>query len=502
VVSVHLFWHHGDVEFPRIVFVMSPYQNAFFVEIVGALQDELHAIGVPNIVTTEPSEHSVADNDVFVLVPPHEYAALEGSTFIDDKVVAARTIGISAEQPHQGFFRRNAAVGAGLGAVLDFSPLAVAAYRRLGVEALHLQFGYVPAWDRFADRPSDGPLEHPVLYLANKQPRRLSVLATAADQLVAHDATLLISDNEEPNRGTGPAFVAGDHKRKMLSVTGLMVNIHQSAEPYFEWLRFAEAAHSGTPVLSELSTDSAPFHENEHFLVFDVGDLGPALDRAMADRARLVEVAAAAYDTLRTIPLAESIPVLVEAATARLAAPPPVSLPGRKRTEPIGRDRVDRPPLFRNPLATTKNRILRRLRSGEWTVIAPSTTTFRIPPDELVPSSGDAQFINVMTEGRDGDGNPMLEGVWPWQPWRLLHGQHLGRVVVVRTALVDMARQWLSEPIFDDHPHLVVQLFAAAHGISGGHIAKPVASAHGWAIDPSHQMPTLVAERSRQLLDT
>lgn len=499
-VSVHLFCHHGIVESPRIVFVMSPYQNAFFVEIVGALQDELHAIGVPNVVTTGPAEHSVADNDVFVLLPPHEYAALEGSAFIDDEMVAARTIGISAEQPHQGFFQRNASFGAGLGAVLDFSPLAVDAYRRIGVEASHLQFGYVPAWDRFSDRAGEDRVEQPVLYLGNKQPRRLSALASAAEQLVAHDATLLISDNEEPNRMTGPAFVAGEDKRKLLSTTGLMVNVHQSNEPYFEWLRFAEAAHCGTPVLSERSTESAPFRENEHFLVFDSGGLGVAIDSAMADQERLNQVAVAAYETLRGIPLADSIPILMEVATACLAAAPPASLPGRTRNAPIGRDRVDPTPLFGNPLAGRRSRILRRLRKDEWTVIAPPTTTFEVAPVELAASFGNPEFFNVMAEGTNDVGEPMLEGIWPWQPWRLSHGQHLGRVLVVRTELVAMANRWLSEPLFEGHPHLVVQLFAAVHGVAGGHVARPVASSHGWSVDSTHRLPGIVAERSRQIL--
>lgn len=495
------------MELPRIVFVLSPFQNAFFVEIVGALQDELLAIGVPNIVTTKPGEHVVADNDVFVLVPPHEYTALEGSAFIDDDAVAARTIGISAEQPHQTFFEKNASVGADLGAVLDFSPLAVAAYRRLGIEANHLQFGYVPGWDQFGDRDSignnsAGNAEHPVLYMGNKRPRRLSELASTADELVAHDATLLISDNDEPNCKTGPAFVAGSDKRQLLTETGLMVNIHQSDEPYFEWLRFAEAAHCGAPVLTERSIEAAPFRENEHFLAFDYGNLGHALDKAMADQSRLDEVAAAAYETLLTIPLADSIRVLVDAATARLTAPAPASLPARSRSEPIGRDRLDPAPLFPDPLAGRKSRLLQRLTRGasNWTVVAPPTTTFRIAPDQLRQRAGGAAFVNIMTEGRDENKQPMLEGIWPWQPWRLLHGQHLGRVLVVRKGLLDAARAWLSEPIFDDYPHLVVQLFAAAHGISGGHVPSPAASAHGWVVDPTQTMTPSVAERSRQLL--
>ena len=141
----------------RIVFVLSPYQNAFFFELADALIEALRTSGVDAIATTEAGAHHVGERDVFVLLPPHEYVALEGSSFVDDPVAAARTVGFTAEQPHQSFFERNASIGARLGGVLDFSPLAVAGYRRLGVEAEHLPFGYVPSWDARALHPRSKP---------------------------------------------------------------------------------------------------------------------------------------------------------------------------------------------------------------------------------------------------------------------------------------------------------------------------------------------------------
>ena len=484
---------------PRIVFVLSPYQNAFFVELADALTAALVGVGVETLTISEPGEHSVDDDDVFVLLPPHEYIALEGAGFVDDPAVAARTIGMSAEQPHQSFFERNAALGGRLGAVIDFSALAVDAYRSAGVEARHLPFGYVPAWDRFAARPGIGT---EVLYLGNKQPRRLGALASAADALVRHDARLLISDNDEPNRSTSPSFVAGDDKRDLLASTRLLVNIHQSDEPYFEWLRFVEAAHCGTAVLAERSTATEPFVEGRHFLGFRIDELGARLDEVLADEARLDEVAAAAYDEIRSNPLAESIEVLVTTARELLGAPPPSHLPARVRSSPIGRLRSDPEPTS----AWRRSRragLLRRTgigRGDRWVLMAPPGTTLSSPVESIVRAAGQPLFTNVLAHGLDASGGPMLEGIWPWQPWRLAHGQHLGRVLVVDRALRDAALAWLREPGFVDHPYLAVQLFAAVHGVQGGHHPTPAAVIEGSPVDPSQAIPAHLVDRCRELL--
>lgn len=487
---------------PRIVFVMSPYQNAFFDELADALGRALDDIGVERCCTTSPDDHVVQENDVFVLLPPHEYTALEGDTFIANEVVAQRTIGISAEQPHQSFFERNAAVGARLGAVLDFSQRAVDAYQRLGINARHLSFGLVPSWDRVTGATRPRAIETPVLYLGNHRARRLATLATAADQLSDASARLVMSDPSEPNRVGDVSFFTGEAKRDLLSATGLVVNIHQSDEPYFEWLRFAEAAHCGAPVLTETSTDTEPFSGDIHFLSFERGDLAGALVAAVSDTDRLVDVAGAAYARLAERPLARSILTLVGAAEELLVhPPPPSSLPARTRNSPIGRDR--RVEVTQHPTSQRRwTRTMSWLRSGDLTgpvAVAPPRTSWRRPLAELVEQAGGAALVNVMCSGVDVDGEPMLEGLWPWEPWRLLHGQHLGRVLIADGGLIRAAERWLDDPMFDEFPHVRIQMYAATHGIDGAHIACPHASL-AVPVDPTQRISDAVAVRCAELL--
>jgi hypothetical protein len=530
---------------PRLVFVLSPWQNAFFAEIAEVLVNELIALGVAALVVNEPGRHLVRDDDVFVLLPPHEYTNLEGPGFIEDPVVAARTVGLSAEQPHQRFFDANAAVGAQLGAVLDFSPLAVAAFRAGGINAQHLRFGYTSRWDRYA--PGNLHLGPPrVLYMGNKRERRLRVLAAAAEGLARHGAELLVSDNDAPNRATGPTFVAGSDKRDLLATTRLLVNIHQSDERYFEWLRFAEAAHCGTPVLTEVSGHSEPFVDGVHYESFEAPEFARRLTELVDDDARLSVVARAAYERLREIPMSATLPVLVEVATERLTVPAPAKLPTRTRTTDIGATRVDavvtarpvgqrrrlwrrHPPSsvlvvaeeadalvevlgveFESVRAIDSNWLGRALRAqcdvSTVVMAPPRTRPFHDSFRELVGryrtavEDRDVALAVGVIAGVSVDGQPTLEGIWPWETWRLTAGQHLGRLLLVRADVVRAAANFLEHPAVAGQPHVGIQAWVASAGMRGVHLSRPVAAVEGTTLDPTQALDRATAAWQRGVL--
>ncbi len=479
---------------PRLVFVLSPYQNAFFFEIAEALVDALRANSIDAIAVTEPHDHDVTNDDVFALLPPHEYVTLEGSAFVDNPQVAARTIGISAEQPHQRFFAHNAQIASGLGAVFDFSQLAVDAYRSHGVAADRLVFGHVPAWDGFGRNDRDVA----ALYFGNQRPRRLSVLAGAADALVRHDAQLLVSDSGEPNRSTSPAFVAGTAKRTLLGRTELVVNIHQSDERYFEWLRMIDAAHGGAVLLSEPSVADEPFVAGDHYLTFETNELGARLDEVVGDP-EVAEVARRAHELVASMPLADNVAPLIERAGQLLAeSSAPIALPPRERTEPIGRLRVG--PEQRGPwLPGTIGSLADRVRQP--IPLAPGGARWRVDPDDVTDRLAGRAAIAVGASGRGTDGHPTLEGLWPWEPWRLMHGQHLGRTLLVRPSLHRAAHRWLEgEPWVDALPHVAVQVFAAAHGLELAHWPVPIVDLGDEPADPEARLDPSVAERVATIL--
>lgn len=314
---------------PRVNVLLSPHQNAFFAELADVLVFELIASGVEARLLSEPETVEPTAADVFVMLPPHEWVAIEGDAWLRDPAVAARTIGLGAEQPNSGFFRRNAEIGRGLGRLFDFSARTVDAFLVAGVDAAHLPFGYTARWDRFAD---DGNTTGPdVVFLGNFKNRRLDALARMSTTLGRHRTHLVLGDNTAPNTASSRWFVAGDDKRSLLATSKVLLNIHQSTEPYFEWLRFTEAALCGTVMLSEPATHSEPYVAGEHFVQATLATMADELERLLTDDEHRHHVRRAAYDAVAASPFAAHLHRLVDVASSLTDRRVPAVLPARTR---------------------------------------------------------------------------------------------------------------------------------------------------------------------------
>lgn len=315
---------------PHLQFVLSPFQNAFFHELAEVMVYELRQGGCAADIVT-PSTAVLDAGSVFVLLPPHEYIALEGDPWLHDHALLGRTIALLAEQPTQAHFGQNAAIARSVAAAFDFNITAVRAYQRYGVHARHLPFGYTPMWDHFhnATNPS---LD--VLYMGSDEPRRQRLLATCAPTLSQRSARIIVSDNFAPNRGASATFVGGEAKRRLMADSRLLLNIHRSDEPYFEWLRFIEAFHCGVPVLTEPSIATAPYVAGRHFISAAPDSLPYVLDAVLDDTDRLQSVRSAAYDELRRHPFSRSLEQLVSVAAGLTDRPLPAALPPFTRRAP------------------------------------------------------------------------------------------------------------------------------------------------------------------------
>lgn len=316
---------------PRLVFVLSPYQNVFFSEVADALVDELTELGAEAVVHTK----DVPDpdrRDVYVLLPPHEYFTLEGDAWTKDTSLLARTIFLSAEQPSSPFFAGNIAHAAKAGAVFDFSPLAVEQYRLLGVNASWLPFGWTPTWDHHGRPADERSLD--VLFLGCITPRRERLLAELAPVVERLRAQLIVSDNSAPNTADSGSFIAGDAKRRLLGTTRIVVNLHQTDEPYFEWLRASEAAMAGAVVLSEPSVGTGYFVPNEHFACSSLGALPQVLAELSENPDWQKRLRSSAYEVVRNHPLSAGAAQLLAAAHELAEQPVPMAVPGPKRLHP------------------------------------------------------------------------------------------------------------------------------------------------------------------------
>jgi GT2 family glycosyltransferase len=310
---------------PELAFVMSPKQNWFFHEMVDAIRHELTAQGIASSLHERFPEPK--PDRVYVLVPPHEYVALEGPEALPPDALLARTIFICAEQPQTVHFEEDVRLAARAGAVFDINPRSVELFKHFGVGAQYLALGYTDYWDHF-DPERERDID--VLFLGSHSPRRVRYLNAYAPILSKWRSHIRISDNSAPNTGGSSNFLATE-KWDLLSRAKLVINIHQGEEPYFEWLRAIDAIHCGAVVVSEHSTSFEPLAPAQHLFFGDAASLGNIADVLLADPEHLAGIGWAAHDFIKgSMPFAASVGELAGAARSLVARPiPEGGLPAR-----------------------------------------------------------------------------------------------------------------------------------------------------------------------------
>ena len=324
---------------PEIVFALAPGQNAFFRELAEGLVHELEILGADARVQVGEFPEQ-RPGSITVLVPPHEYAAVSGVR--PSPAMLRRCLLISAEQPSSEFFEWNVELARHAGAVLDINARAVRSYEETGIAAEHLQLGYSEAWDRrqdVAERDID------VLFVGRSTPRREKALARYADVLERFNCEFILSDDSTPNSAENVNFATGEGKLRLLSRTKVLLNVHGAGEPYFEWLRVAEAMSCGCAVVTEHSTDYEPLRVGTDLVAGRLDALGllaawladdeearsrivASADARMREQATLAAGAASLLAAARRVdelPVPERAAADVRVANARMTIgrPPP-----------------------------------------------------------------------------------------------------------------------------------------------------------------------------------
>ncbi len=301
----------------EIVFVLAPSQNRFFFEMADAMIFELSQVGVRARISTSgfPSPRTGL---VYALLPPHEYFVLEGHRRGVDEGLLKRTLFISAEQPRSPHFADNVRLSEFAGRVFDINPAAVRAYRWQGVEAQPLKLGYSAHLDHYE---SEIERDVDVLFMGCMTSRRAEVLAGCGAVLSSSRSRIILSDNSRPNAASSATFLAGEDKFGLLKSSELILNIHQTDEPYFEWARVIDAIHSGCVVVSEHSTDYSPLVPGQHFVSARPESLAIIVERLLGDRDLVHQIRKSAYEAIRSeLPLANAATLLAEAAAELDAA--------------------------------------------------------------------------------------------------------------------------------------------------------------------------------------
>ncbi|MEH3055200.1 MAG: glycosyltransferase [Patulibacter minatonensis] len=314
----------------RIRFVLAHQQNHFFVELALALVDEFEQLGVHADLTfgayPEP-----APEDVYVLLPPHEYVQLTPEEFLPSASQRARTIYLCGEQPGSWFFDQNVAhAREGVGAVFDINPQAVTGFRRKGIAAEEFPLGWTRTWSHGspADETPELALERrdlDVLHLGISTPRRGKILAGAARHLDPHRTRLVLGDDTGTAQIGRGAYLGSHDKWQLMERTRVLLNVHQDDRLYFEWLRVVQAIQCGVAVVSEPSVGHEPLVAGEHILFGPERSLGLLVDGLVRDEERRHALAVRAEELLREVrPMRNAVARMADVATDLLATTAPV----------------------------------------------------------------------------------------------------------------------------------------------------------------------------------
>lgn len=311
----------------ELAFVLARRQHHFFVEIVDAIRTELDGLGVSSTVHRDGFPEERGDR-VYVLIPPHEWFALDGRHHRPARRQLSRTVFICAEQPGTKFFYDNVALAQLAGAVLDINALSVSEFVRHGFGgAVHFPLGWTPVWSHVPEDDAGDPQvdaserDVDVVHLGIASPKRLAALAAADLPLSRRRCRLILGDVEDPISEPRENFAMEQAKWDLLRRAKILLNIHVADRSYFEWLRVVQAMCNGCAVVSEHSVGTEPLRVGEHLLVGRPEVLGLLAHGLLEDDDRRARLARDAYRFLREeVPFRQSVQRLVEAAEAVSAA--------------------------------------------------------------------------------------------------------------------------------------------------------------------------------------
>lgn len=241
---------------------------------------------------------------VNVIVAPHEFlhfADVDGVPPKRLQQAARASICITTEQPGTPWFDRQVQLCSESPLVMDIDHGSVEALVSQGIEAAHLQLGYHPSIDVVhGDQGITRPRSTDVTVLAAMTERRGRILARACQLLWERTCRLLLFTPRQPARDTDPHFLTSAAKFHHLANTKILLNIHQSDRPYFEWLRVIEAIANGCVVVTETSVGCNPLRPFVHFVEAEPSELAEYVVAALLDEDWRVGLARAAYDFLRS----------------------------------------------------------------------------------------------------------------------------------------------------------------------------------------------------------
>ena len=309
--------------FPYRVYV-SPHGSQFQDEIAELLATALTDLGRSATVVRDGLPEA-SRRHVNLVVAPQDYfdfSVLHGRSKAEVLRAAAASVAVNTEQPGQVWYDRAFPYLSQSPLTLDINAYAADHLIAGGYPARHLRWGYHPSRDRWGGDPNR-PRPVDIGFLGAMYERRDRFLVEAASRLWDHSCDLRLFEITRPKRAGDPNFLAGAAKLDWLARAKVLLNVHQSTVPYFEWARIIEALSNGCVVVSEPSTHVAPLRPGEHFVEAPIDLLADYAVGLLVDPEDRTKMAVAAYDLARTeLRLTDALAPLLDEAEMTIRSRP------------------------------------------------------------------------------------------------------------------------------------------------------------------------------------
>lgn len=273
--------------------------NLFMREIAALVAATLEDLGYTTVFPAQGLPEQGRDR-INLVVAPHEFFALWlGAGEVDLIRAAQASVSLGVEQPGTTWFELGTHYASAGPIVLDINSYAVAELESRGLDAVHVQLGYHPSWDRWHGDP-DHPRPTDVLFMGSVAHRRGEVLGEAAPMLWDCASDFRIFEFPRPMSRPRNRFVIGEEKWELLASSKVLLNVHRSEVPYFEWVRALDAIVNGCVVVTETSSDYGPLEVGEHLVAGSADVVGAYAGSLLLDPDLRNELATNAYDYVRT----------------------------------------------------------------------------------------------------------------------------------------------------------------------------------------------------------
>jgi glycosyltransferase involved in cell wall biosynthesis len=276
--------------------------NLFIREIAELLCAGFAAAGCETQVFVDqiPAEKT-EDGKIQIVVTPHEFFNLFLRYELPWEKIRRLTnhlFLLGTEQPESEWFHSNLVMAPHARAMLDIHLSGVAGYRARGVRCFHLPLGYHPLLEQ-SDPSANSERDVDICVLAAMTDRREEFIAANADWFAAHNCHLRLVPLGFAKTETTRSYLAAARRNALLQRTKILLNVHYSERPYFEWHRALIGLANRCCIITESCEGFAPLVPGKHLIMAKADDLITCCKYYLEQGDQRQAIAKAAYDFVR-----------------------------------------------------------------------------------------------------------------------------------------------------------------------------------------------------------